>query len=100
GQPGEPSGPERAVVGEPARGAIPPVLLDISRDRIGEFRCGLTTEVPLRVALFRVAETADEYVLAMVVHHISGDGSSVGPLTAYDSQIVGEFRYTAAFYGL
>ncbi|MBF6352929.1 non-ribosomal peptide synthase/polyketide synthase [Nocardia flavorosea] len=41
----------------------------------------VTTEVPLRVALFRVAETADEYVLAMVVHHISGDGSSVGPLT-------------------
>ncbi|SUA48102.1 Tyrocidine synthase III [Nocardia africana] len=47
----------------------------------------VTTEVPVRVALFEVrpeGETASgtgEYVLAMVVHHISGDGSSVGPLT-------------------
>ncbi|MGW0183903.1 condensation domain-containing protein, partial [Nocardia sp. NPDC003345] len=55
----------------------------------------VTNEVPLRVALFRVAEAADEYVLAMVVHHISGDGSSVGPLTrdlmtAYAARAAGE----------
>ncbi|MGK8553745.1 non-ribosomal peptide synthase/polyketide synthase [Nocardia gipuzkoensis] len=49
----------------------------------------VTTEVPVRVALFQIdGDTADyaesapvEYVLAMVVHHISCDGSSVGPLT-------------------
>ncbi|MBF4999673.1 non-ribosomal peptide synthase/polyketide synthase, partial [Nocardia sp. BSTN01] len=49
----------------------------------------VTTEVPVRVALFEVRSDSDtetasgtgEYVLAMVVHHISGDGSSVGPLT-------------------
>ncbi|MGV9434899.1 amino acid adenylation domain-containing protein, partial [Nocardia sp. NPDC003648] len=40
----------------------------------------VTVEVPLKVALFRV-ENTDEFVLAMVVHHISGDGSSVAPLT-------------------
>ncbi|MFD3637598.1 condensation domain-containing protein, partial [Streptomyces sp. NPDC058664] len=40
----------------------------------------VTTEVPLKVALFRV-ENTDEFVLALVIHHISGDGSSVAPLT-------------------
>ncbi|MEU4455556.1 amino acid adenylation domain-containing protein, partial [Nocardioides sp. NPDC023903] len=40
----------------------------------------VTVEVPLKVALFRV-ESTDEFVLALVVHHISGDGSSVAPLT-------------------
>ncbi|MFD6273353.1 amino acid adenylation domain-containing protein, partial [Nocardia asteroides] len=66
----------------------------------------VTVEVPLKVALFRVENTvsdgdasegpawsrsatasgpagiiAGDFVLAMVVHHISGDGSSVAPLT-------------------
>ncbi|MGW1743995.1 condensation domain-containing protein, partial [Nocardia sp. NPDC001965] len=49
----------------------------------------VTAEVPLRVALFRVGDPAGiegddaggEFVLAMVVHHIAADGSSVGPLT-------------------
>ncbi|MET8801055.1 amino acid adenylation domain-containing protein, partial [Nocardia sp. NPDC004568] len=60
----------------------------------------VTAEVPLRLALFEVGESADtgtagEYVLAMVVHHISGDGTSVGPLirdlmTAYVARIAGE----------
>ncbi|MGV9415185.1 amino acid adenylation domain-containing protein, partial [Nocardia sp. NPDC003693] len=59
----------------------------------------VTTEVPLKVALFRIADTAGsevpEYVLALVIHHISGDGSSVGPLTrdlmtAYATRAMGE----------
>ncbi|WP_156061012.1 condensation domain-containing protein, partial [Nocardia rhamnosiphila] len=60
----------------------------------------VTAEVPLRLALFEVGQAADggasgEYVLAMVVHHISGDGSSVGPLirdlmNAYVARIAGE----------
>ncbi|MET0317727.1 MAG: amino acid adenylation domain-containing protein, partial [Rhodococcus fascians] len=42
-------------------------------------RFDVTTEVPVRVTLFRVG--ADEYVVAMVVHHISADGSSMVPMT-------------------
>ncbi|MBJ8344922.1 non-ribosomal peptide synthetase [Antrihabitans sp. YC2-6] len=38
----------------------------------------ITAEVPLRARLFRVE--ADEYVLAIVVHHICADGWSLGPL--------------------
>ncbi|WP_373862820.1 non-ribosomal peptide synthetase [Nocardia amamiensis] len=44
----------------------------------------LTADVPLRVVLFDLSganPTAPEYVLAMVVHHIAADGSSIGPLT-------------------
>ncbi|MFI6315845.1 non-ribosomal peptide synthase/polyketide synthase, partial [Nocardia fusca] len=60
----------------------------------------VTAEVPLRLALFEVGQSADagasgEFVLAMVVHHISGDGSSVGPLfrdlmTAYAARTAGD----------
>ncbi|MFI2234615.1 amino acid adenylation domain-containing protein, partial [Nocardia testacea] len=59
----------------------------------------VTAEVPLRLALFEVGRSdvageTGEFVLAMVVHHISGDGSSVGPLirdlmTAYAARIAG-----------
>ncbi|WP_280438240.1 condensation domain-containing protein, partial [Nocardia carnea] len=61
----------------------------------------VTAEVPLRVTLFEVRPAPDapdpaaEFVLAMVVHHIAGDGSSVGPLTrdlmtAYVARSAGE----------
>ncbi|RDI51834.1 non-ribosomal peptide synthase/polyketide synthase, partial [Nocardia mexicana] len=55
----------------------------------------VTNEVPLRVALFEIDGAAGEYVLAMVVHHISGDGSSMAPLTrdvmtAYAARAAGE----------
>nr|WP_280384294.1 non-ribosomal peptide synthetase [Nocardia wallacei] len=57
----------------------------------------LTAEVPVRVVLFDLgaAETGGrEYVLAMVVHHIAADGSSIGPLardlmTAYAARCAG-----------
>ncbi len=39
----------------------------------------VTTEVPLRARLFQTK--ADEHVLVFVVHHISTDGFSMGPLT-------------------
>ncbi|WP_201453381.1 non-ribosomal peptide synthetase, partial [Rhodococcus sp. T7] len=53
----------------------------------------VTAGVPVRAALFRVAE--DEFVLALVVHHISADGFSMGPLTrdvmvAYAARVRGE----------
>ena len=44
----------------------------------------LTREVPLRVWLFRVS--AQDHVLLMVLHHIAGDGWSLGPLARDLSQ--------------
>nr|WP_257233212.1 condensation domain-containing protein [Rhodococcus qingshengii] len=53
----------------------------------------MAVEVPVRARLFAVSES--EFVLAMVVHHISGDGVSMGPLTrdvmvAYEARSRGE----------
>ncbi|WP_312038478.1 non-ribosomal peptide synthetase, partial [Streptomyces galbus] len=40
----------------------------------------LATETPLRADLFQIS--AQQYVLLLVVHHIAGDGWSLGPLAA------------------
>ncbi|WP_348536801.1 amino acid adenylation domain-containing protein [Nocardia carnea] len=52
----------------------------------------VTTEVPLRIGLFDLG--TGEYLLALVVHHIAGDGQSMGPLardvvTAYAARAGG-----------
>ncbi|WP_442944038.1 non-ribosomal peptide synthase/polyketide synthase [Nocardia sp. NBC_00508] len=59
----------------------------------------VTAEVPVRVRLLEIADTPSgsppEYVLAVVVHHIAADASSMRPLvrdvmTAYSAHISGE----------
>nr|WP_255325557.1 non-ribosomal peptide synthase/polyketide synthase [Rhodococcus ruber] len=61
---------------------------------LGSTTFDVTTEVPLRLRMFRLAD--NDHVLALVVHHISADGSSAGPLTrdlmqAYIARSQGEF---------
>ncbi|MEU1547072.1 non-ribosomal peptide synthase/polyketide synthase [Nocardia sp. NPDC005745] len=40
----------------------------------------LVTETPLRAVVFVIDDAAQEYVLALVLHHIAADGFSLGPL--------------------
>ncbi|MFD7659194.1 amino acid adenylation domain-containing protein, partial [Actinosynnema sp. NPDC059797] len=52
----------------------------------------LTSDLPLRTALVRLG--AEEHVLALVLHHIAGDGWSMGPLlrdlaAAYTARVSG-----------
>ncbi|WP_067982733.1 amino acid adenylation domain-containing protein [Nocardia caishijiensis] len=46
---------------------------------LGSFGFDVRGQVPLRVALFQLGP--EESVLAVVVHHIAGDGSSLAPLS-------------------
>ncbi|MGW4245342.1 amino acid adenylation domain-containing protein, partial [Nocardia sp. NPDC004722] len=92
--------------GDPAQLILPvgqgvpdlsPISIDADSllDRIAEFLGAgfdVTAEVPLRARLFQLDD--DEYVLAFVVHHISADGWSLGPLTrdvmsAYAARVAG-----------
>ncbi|MDO1485400.1 amino acid adenylation domain-containing protein, partial [Rhodococcus rhodochrous] len=64
-----------------------PSPVDVSVDEITERASEVITagfdvavEVPVRVRLFRVVDAVDEFVLVVVVHHIAGDGVSMGPL--------------------
>jgi amino acid adenylation domain-containing protein len=72
-----------------------PLSADEVPDRIAEIVTtgfDVTREVPLRVCLLEVSER--EHVLVVVVHHISADGYSIGPLvrdvvTAYGAHVSG-----------
>jgi len=81
---------------------IPPAPADVVAEGVGEFmRAGfdVTTRVPMRVSLFEIAGDEHpagegEYLLVMVVHHIAGDGQSMGPLArdvmvAYAARVAG-----------
>ncbi|MGY0503161.1 amino acid adenylation domain-containing protein [Nocardia sp. FBN12] len=59
--------------------AIAPGQLTAAMHEFGSSGFDVRSQVPLRVALFELG--ADESVLAVVVHHIAGDGSSLAPLT-------------------
>ncbi|PTR44095.1 amino acid adenylation domain-containing protein [Rhodococcus sp. OK611] len=92
-------GPSQVIV--PAAWVVPDLVpVEVSTgdlsDRVAELVVAgfdVAAEVPIRVALFHVTTT--EHVLAIVVHHISADGFSMGPLTrdvmaAYVARVRGE----------
>jgi len=76
-------------------------VLDVARDevpivlnRLARRRFGLDDEIPLRVTLVRIADSPDEGVLLLVLHHIAADGWSMAPLTrdlsqAYATRLTG-----------
>src|SRR5690606_26699843 len=84
--PDTPDGPVQVVL--PAADAAPDIEIhtvtggdDALLAAVAPFATGrfdVTTEVPLRIGLFGLG--ANDYVLAMVVHHISGDGFSIAPM--------------------
>ncbi|MGQ4598181.1 amino acid adenylation domain-containing protein [Nocardia sp. R6R-6] len=81
--------------------AVPPADVTDAVVALVSTAFDLTTDVPVRVVLFDLnganpdhSGAAPEYVLAMVVHHIAADGSSIGPLTrdlmtAYSARCAG-----------
>ncbi len=63
-------------------------------DRAVRHSFDLATELPLRASLFTLADHENEHVLVLVIHHIAGDGWSMGPLardlsTAYTARRTG-----------
>ncbi|WP_256980998.1 MULTISPECIES: non-ribosomal peptide synthase/polyketide synthase [unclassified Rhodococcus (in: high G+C Gram-positive bacteria)] len=83
--PDSPEGPHQVIV---PMSEVPTTLEVIDTDaesvtaRVLELLSAtfdVTTRVPLKTALFRVSDT--EFVLGMVIHHISADGLSVMPLS-------------------
>ncbi|OQS16354.1 non-ribosomal peptide synthetase [Nocardia donostiensis] len=93
--------PQQMILDEPAVAAEPiPAQANSDQDVVGEFvRAGfdVTMQVPIRVGLFELgpdAEGTEQYMLVLVVHHIAGDGQSMGPLardvmTAYAARVAG-----------
>ncbi|WP_254886101.1 non-ribosomal peptide synthetase [Streptomyces sp. NA02950] len=75
--------PRQRILAPPATFDLP--VVEVGREGLAEAVAGLaghtfdlSAEIPLRAWLLRVAP--DECVLVLVVHHIAGDGWSMGPL--------------------
>ncbi|GGK97911.1 amino acid adenylation domain-containing protein [Nocardia jinanensis] len=92
--------PEQVILGEPEVTLEPaPVDTAAIPEVVGEFlRRGfdVTVQVPMRVGLFETGsgDQPAEYLLVLVVHHIAGDGQSMGPLArdvmrAYAARVAG-----------
>ncbi|MFG2984870.1 non-ribosomal peptide synthase/polyketide synthase [Streptomyces sp. NPDC048258] len=77
--------------GEPVQVVLPPApvvlhrvacaadeLTEVLKD-VGGYVFDLSVDLPVRVTLVSVSE--DEHVLMVLLHHIAGDGASMGPLT-------------------
>ncbi|MBB5916260.1 amino acid adenylation domain-containing protein [Nocardia transvalensis] len=76
-------GPSQVIVPARVRSETVEVGADAVAGRVRRFAAAgfdLTTETPVRMLLLRVS--AEEHVLAVVIHHIAADGGSVGPLAA------------------
>src|SRR5262249_19778462 len=54
--------------------------LDEAVQEVVQYSFDLATEIPFRARVFSIAD--DEHVLLVVVHHIAGDGWSIGVLAA------------------
>ncbi|WP_227982635.1 non-ribosomal peptide synthase/polyketide synthase [Nocardia spumae] len=91
----------------PGRAVPEPAPYDIAAEDVAaglaEFFAApfdVTGDIPIRIRLYRITggtrdSESDEHILAVVVHHIAADGSSMGPLTrdlttAYAARTAGE----------
>ncbi|MEV6279730.1 non-ribosomal peptide synthase/polyketide synthase [Nocardia sp. NPDC051832] len=61
------------TVTEPA-----PAEIDAAVTEAVRYAFDLTAEIPIRASVFRCG--ADDYVFVLLIHHIAGDGWSMGPL--------------------
>ncbi len=69
----------------PAADRVPVVVTSVPESEMPQAMSRLlarpfdvTSEVPVRISLFSLGD--DEWVLAVVIHHIGADGSSLTPL--------------------